>query len=100
MTHKRRRRTPPRQNRPTDLEHAPETDAVRLPPGEERYRGERQVRIADREPNALTEPSADAVGEGSVTELAEGMDEDVVRHLEKNAQKTEPRAAAHRHKRL
>ncbi len=67
---------------------------MRLPPQEEPHRGERQGLRSERL------PSADAVGEGNVTELAEEMDEATVRHLEKNAQKSEPRAAPHTHKKI
>jgi hypothetical protein len=98
---RRRRKTVrplPTRPRPTDLDHAPETDAVRLPPKEEPYRGEWQNRIAEREPGALKKPSADAVGEGNVTELAQDFDDESVRKLEQNAQKTEPRAAHHPHR--
>jgi hypothetical protein len=100
MAKRRKRRSPPRQKRPSDLEHAPETDAVRLPPLDEPFRGENQGRLAEREPGALNAPSADASGEGDVTELAQEMDEDAIRHLERNAQKTEPRAVPHPHKKI
>jgi hypothetical protein len=82
---------------PADLLHAPETDAVRLPPSEESYRGERQDRRAEGEPAAQKDPRADASGEGNVAELAAEFDDESVRALEKNAIKTSPRAAPHPH---
>jgi len=83
--------------RPGDLEPAPESRAVRLPPEEERHRGERLDHIADREPTGLREPEADATGEGNVTELAEQMDIPEMPALERNAQRTRSRVIAHPH---
>jgi hypothetical protein len=73
---------------PTDLEHAPETGAVRLPPADEPYRGEHQDQIGDREPGALRDPRADAIGEGNVTELTSDLDDESVQTLEKNSART------------
>ena len=89
----RRRSRPDRRPRPRDLQRAPETDAVRLPPEDEPYRGDG---LAERVGGALKEPRADAGGEGSVQELAEDMPDSAIRRLEKNAQKTEPRASKRR----
>jgi len=97
MARRRKVRELAQRPRPGDLEHAPETDAVRLPPSEEPYRGERQDRFAERDPGALKEPGADATGEGNVTELARDFDDESVRALEQNAMKTSPRAAPHAH---
>jgi len=80
-----------------DLESSPESRAVRLPPREEPSRGERQDRLAEREPGSLKGPDADAVGEGNVTELATDLDDQFVRALEKSSRKTRPRAASHPH---
>jgi hypothetical protein len=97
--HKRKTARPlPRRARPTDLSRAPETNAVRLPPGDEPFRGEWQERAAEGEPGALKKPSADASGEGNVTELAQDLDDESVRKLEQNAQRTEPRASRHSHR--
>src|SRR6185295_17317047 len=79
--------------RPWDLDRAPESDAVPLPPADEPYRGTQRPRLDDRNPDA------DAIGEGSVTELAEEMNIPEMAALERNAQRTEPRAAAHPHPR-
>src|SRR5205814_8822533 len=95
MPHRRKVRKQVDRPTPGDLVHAPETDAVRLPLPEERHRGEREDRISEREPRALRTPQADAVGEGNVDELATELDDESVRALEKNAQKTSPRAASH-----
>jgi hypothetical protein len=81
-----------------DLSHAPETDAVKLPPDDEPSRGEWQDRAGEREPGAMKRPSADALGEGDAAELAQDLDDESVRRLEQNAQKTEPRAASHPHR--
>ena len=83
--------------RPGDLEPAPETRAVRLPPAEEPHRGEHQDHLAERDPGGLREPEADAIGEGNVTELAEQMDIPEMVVLERNVQKTRSRVAAHPH---
>ena len=93
MTRRRKVRELAQRPRPADLEHAPETAAVRLPPSEEAQRGERQDRNAEQGPGALKDPRADATGEGTVTELARDLDEESVRLLEQNALKTSPRAA-------
>ena len=84
MARQRKVRSSPRRPRPTDLEHAPETGAVRLPPADEPYRGEHQDQIGDREPGALRDPRADAIGEGNVTELTSDLDDESVQTLEKN----------------
>jgi len=94
--HKRKTARPlPRRARPTDLSRAPETNAVRLPPDDEPFRGEWQDRAAEGD---LKKPSADASGEGNVTELTQDLDDESVRKLEQNAQRTEPRAARHSHR--
>jgi hypothetical protein len=82
----------PRRPRPGDLESAPETRAVRLPPFEEHRRGEHQDHVAGRQPDA------DAIGEDSVTELTEDPDRPDLPALEQDAQKTEPRAQPHSHR--
>ena len=87
----------PKRPRPGDLEPAPETRAIRLPRSEEPHRGEYQDQIAEREPGAFKEPDADATGEGNAAELAEDSDLPELQELERNAQKTEPRAQAHPH---
>ena len=87
----------PKRPRPGDLEPAPETRAVRLPPSAEPYRGEHQDHFAEREPGALKDPEADASGEGNVTELAEDSETQDLPALERDAQKTEPRVEAHPH---
>jgi hypothetical protein len=87
MARRRKSRIPDRP-RPADLEHAPETDAVRLPAAEEPHRGERP----EHAPGAGRKPSADAFGEGNVTELAQDLDEESIRTLEKNSRNTQPRA--------
>src|SRR5689334_6451378 len=97
--HKRKTARPlPRRATPTDLSGAPETNAVRLPPDDEPNRGEWQDRAAEGEPGALKRPSADATGEGNVTELTQDLDDESVRKPEQNAQRTEPRAARHSHR--
>jgi hypothetical protein len=87
----------PKRPRPGDLEPAPETRAVRLPPYEEPYRGTHQDHIAERDPGALKDPEADATGEGDVTELTEDSDNPELPAMEQEAQKTEPRVQHHPH---
>jgi len=71
---------------------------VRLPPDDEPFRGEWQDLADEGDPGALKKPSADAVGEGNVMELAQDLDDESVRKLEQNAQRTEPRASRHSHR--
>jgi hypothetical protein len=47
--------------------------------------------MGERGPGVPKKPSADALGEGNVTELAQDFDDESVRTLEKNAPKTQPR---------